>query len=37
VQAKVRERYGDRIPLAEVVVSPVAIFGAANLETVYEN
>lgn len=37
VQAKVKERYGDRIPLNEVVVSPVAIFNAANLITVYEN
>jgi hypothetical protein len=37
VQAKVRERYGDRIPLDEVVVSPAAIFDAANLEAVYEN
>jgi hypothetical protein len=36
VQAKVKERYGDRIPLDEVVVSPAAIFDAANLETVYE-
>ena len=37
VQAKVKERYGDRIPLDEIVVSPAAIFDAANLETVYEN
>ena len=37
VEAKVQERYGDRIPLDEVVVSPVAIFDAANLETVYAN
>jgi hypothetical protein len=37
VQAKVRERYGDQIPLSEVVVSPVAIFNAAELVTVYEN
>ena len=37
VQEKVRERYGDRIPLDEVVVSPAAIFDATNLETVYEN
>ena len=37
VAAKVKERYGDRIPLDEVVVSPVAIFNAANLLTVYEN
>ena len=37
VQAKVRERYGDRVPLDEVVVSPAAIFDALDLETVYEN
>jgi hypothetical protein len=37
VQAKVRERYGDRVPLDEVVVSPVAIFDATSLETVYED
>ncbi len=37
VEAKVKQRYGDRIPLDEVVVSPVAIFDAADLVTVYEN
>jgi hypothetical protein len=37
VQAKIRERYGDSVPLDEVVVSPAAIFDAAVLETVYEN
>jgi len=37
VQAKVKERYGDQLPLNEVVVSPVAIFDAADLITVYEN
>jgi hypothetical protein len=37
VQAKIEERYGDRIPLDEVVISPAAIFDAAVLETVYEN
>ena len=37
VQAKVKERYGDQIPLNEVVVSPVAILDAAELVTVYEN
>jgi hypothetical protein len=37
VQAKVKERYGDRVPLDEVVASPVAIFEAAALMTVYEN
>lgn len=36
VQAKIKERYGDRIPLDEVVVSPVAIFDAPDLITVYE-
>jgi len=33
----VKERYGGRLPLDEVVVSPVAIFNAADLVTVYEN
>lgn len=37
VRAKLRERYGDQIPLSEVVVSPVAIFNAPDLFTVYEN
>jgi hypothetical protein len=37
VQAKLKERFGDRIPRDEVVVSPVAIFDAPQLETVYEN
>jgi hypothetical protein len=37
VQQKVRERYGDRVPLDEVVVSPAAIFDASQLETVYDN
>ena len=36
VQAKVRERYGDHVPLDEIVVSPAAIFDARALETVYE-
>jgi Permuted papain-like amidase enzyme, YaeF/YiiX, C92 family len=37
VREKVRERYGDRVPLDEIVVSPVAIFDAMDLETVYAN
>ena len=37
VAAKVKERYGDRIPRDEVVVSPAAIFNASNLITVYDN
>jgi hypothetical protein len=36
VAAKVKERYGDQIPLDEVVVSPVAILNAADLVTAYE-
>lgn len=36
VQAKVRERYGDHVPLDEIVVSPAAIFDAAGLEIVFE-
>jgi len=36
VQAKVRERYGDHVPLDEIVVSPAAIFDARDLETVYQ-
>ena len=37
VQAKVKERYGDQVPLDEVVVSPIAIFNATELITVYEH
>jgi hypothetical protein len=37
VQAKVRERFGDNIPLNEKVVSPADIFNSPALETVYEN
>jgi len=36
VQEKVRARYGDRVPLDEVVISPAAIFDAADLETAYQ-
>jgi hypothetical protein len=35
VQEKLKERYGDRVPLDEVVISPAAIFDAADLEIVY--
>ena len=37
VQEKVKERFGDHLPMDEVIVSPAAIFKAPNLETVYEN
>ena len=33
VQAKVHERFGDKIPLDEIVVSPADIFNSPNLET----
>src|SRR5262245_16974750 len=36
VQQKLKERYGDRVPLDEVVISPAAIFAAADLATVYQ-
>ena len=36
VQAKLKERYGERVPLDEVVISPAAIFAAADLATVYQ-
>lgn len=34
VQAKLKERYGNKIPLNETVVSPQAVFDAPQLETV---
>lgn len=34
VQAKLRERYGRNLPLAETVVSPVSIFNSPELVTV---
>jgi len=37
VQAKLRERYGERIPLDETVISPAAMFASTALVTVYEN
>ena len=36
VQQKLKERYGDRVPLDEIVISPAAIFAAADLATVYQ-
>jgi hypothetical protein len=29
-----KERYGDKIPLEETVISPISIFNSKNLETV---
>ena len=34
VKAKMRERYGGRVPLDETVISPAAMFGSALLVTV---
>ena len=37
IQSKVKERFGNNVPLNEVVVSPAAMFEASILETVFEN
>jgi hypothetical protein len=37
VKAKLRERWGDHVPLDETVISPAAMFAAPELETVYED
>ena len=37
VQAKMKERYGNRIPMDEIVISPVAIFDSDLLMTVKTN
>lgn len=34
VQAKLKERYGDQLPLDEIVISPVSIFNSPELVTV---
>jgi hypothetical protein len=36
VRAKMRERYGDNVPLSEPVISPVAMFRSSLLVTVVE-
>jgi hypothetical protein len=35
VKAKMKERYGTRVPMDETVISPAAMFEAKNLETVH--
>ena len=37
VKAKMRERYGDNIPINETVISPAAIFDSELLMTVKSN
>ncbi len=37
VKTKLAERYGDQVPLNEIVISPKAIFESELLETVVEN
>jgi len=36
VQAKLSERYGNRLPLNEPVISPVSIFNRPELVTVVQ-
>lgn len=36
VQAKMKERYGNDVPMEELVISPAAIFQSDKLETVLE-
>lgn len=37
VKQKMKERYGDKIPYNEKVISPTAIFNSNQLTTVFEN
>ncbi len=37
VNKKLKERYGDKVPTKEIVISPAAIFESELLETVKEN
>lgn len=37
VKKKLKERYGDNIPLDEIVISPVSIYNSALLKTVKSN
>jgi hypothetical protein len=37
VKTKMRQRYGDHVPLAETVISPAAMFRSPLLKTVAEN
>lgn len=37
VKRKLTERYGDNVPLGELVISPAAMFDSELLVTVYEN
>lgn len=37
VKKKIKERYGNKIPLNEIVISPVSIFNDPNLVTIFNN
>jgi hypothetical protein len=37
VKKKMQERYGDNIPLDEIVISPASMFSSENLKTVMKN
>lgn len=37
VKTKIKERYGNKIPLNEIVISPASIFNDPNLVTIFNN
>jgi hypothetical protein len=37
VKAKLRERFGDKVPAKETVISPAAVFASPLLKTVHKN
>lgn len=37
VKQKMKERYGDNIPMGEKVISPAAMFNSSKLITIFEN
>lgn len=37
VKKKMKERYGDKIPMNEIVISPKAVFESELLETIKQN
>lgn len=37
VKTKIKERFGDDVPLDEIVISPAVMFSSPRLKTVFEN
>jgi hypothetical protein len=37
VKKKIKERYGDKIPTEEIVISPASIFDSELLKTIKSN